>query len=175
MNSVSASAATPCCMCFTDSASPPTSNCFTPASACTPLSTTPLYSALVSHSVSTPSRSINSPNSAALATRPGYSTSLPPRNSAPQISKVAASKALEAICSTTDCWSNRTYAGSCTSRSTFACVTAIPFGWPVDPDVNITYARLSPPLCLCRGGTPWPPLCHHSLVGPTCTTLTSGP
>ena len=92
----------------------------------------------MSHRVVTPWREIAAPRSARLGTPGGITTSRPPLASAPQISRVEASKEREASCSRVWPRPRSAKPGSLTSRTTARCGTATPFGRPVEPEVYIT-------------------------------------
>ncbi len=85
----------------------------------------------------------------AASSRPGGATTIrPPFSNGVQISKVEASKAYGACISTRSCRPARQY-GSDARRTTSRCVTATPFGVPVEPEVYITYTN-------CRASTATP-------------------
>src|SRR5262245_61692435 len=81
-------------MCFTDNASPPTSNCFNPLTAPASSSTTAFTKRAVSHIVVTPSSSIALLTLSTSGTLSSIRISLPPLNPATQISNVLASNVL---------------------------------------------------------------------------------
>src|SRR6185503_5088067 len=130
--------------CSTGSTSPPATNCLTPLRPSMFISTICPNSADVSHILLTPLLFISSPNSSTVCLPALAIATFPPFNSPPQFSNVAASNDIGAYCRITSPSSNFTYSVFFTSLTTPRCVTATPFGFPVDPDVYITYARLSP-------------------------------
>ncbi|GHG96604.1 hypothetical protein GCM10012319_61200 [Comamonas sp. KCTC 72670] len=130
----------------TGSASPPAKSCFTVASACGCLACICSNSAAVSHSDVTAASSSFRPSASSDGVPAGYTTSFDPCSSAPQSSSVEASKEMGASCSHTSSGPKRAKSVPSTNRDTARCGTPTPFGFPVLPDVNITYARLSPPV-----------------------------
>ncbi|GHG96592.1 hypothetical protein GCM10012319_61180 [Comamonas sp. KCTC 72670] len=128
----------------TGSASPPASNCFTFASACGCLACICSNSAAVSHSDVTSASPSFRPNSSSDGVPAGYTTSFAPCSSAPHNSSVDASKEMGANCNHTSSGPKRAKSVSNTNRDTARCGTPTPLGFPVLPDVNITYARFSP-------------------------------
>ena len=80
----------------------------------------------------------------------GAITTVAPVSSAPQISNVEASKPAGARCSSRSPGPRDANVGSLTSRMTARCGIPAPFGAPVEPEVKLTYAKLSG--CETSGG-----------------------
>ncbi|CAM4471965.1 hypothetical protein MYXA107069_16760 [Myxococcus xanthus] len=129
----------------TDSTSPPASTCLTPLSASGWYACICSKRAAVSHSDVTPASFSLRPSASNSSGPSGYTTSFPPCSSAPHTSNVDASKPVGANCSHTSSGPKSATPPPNTSRVTARCGTATPFGFPVLPDVNITYARWPPP------------------------------
>ncbi len=128
----------------TGSTSPPASNCFTPARASGCLACICSNSAAVSHNDVMPALPNVRPRSSSEGVPAGYTTSFAPCSSAPHTSSVDASKEMGANCSHTSSGPKCAKSVPSTNRDTARCGTPTPFGRPVLPDVNITYARFAP-------------------------------
>ncbi|CAM4542836.1 hypothetical protein MYXA107069_36930 [Myxococcus xanthus] len=129
----------------TGKASPPASNWRTLARAFGCRACICSKSAAVSHNDVTPEDSRFRPSSSSDGVPAGYTTNREPCSSAPHTSSVDASKEIGASCSHTSSGPKCTKSVPSTRRDTARCGTPTPFGFPVLPDVNITYARFPPP------------------------------
>ncbi len=147
----------------TGSTSPPASNCFTPASASGCLACICSNSAAVSHNDVMPASPSVRPSSSSEGVPAGYTTSFAPCSSAPHTSNVEASKEMGASCSHTSSGPKCAKSVLSTNRDTARCGTPTPFGRPVLPDVNITYARFSPPTRVGGLSSDWRVMTAHSV------------
>src|SRR5215813_1587500 len=128
--------------CRVDITSPPVSNCRIPCNPSNSPSTIALNSAVVRNPVVTPSSLINFPNASSDGRSSPTIAIRPPPHNGPHTSNVEASNAIGAQLSTTSP-SSRAYQFPHTNRTMLPWLTPIPFGFPVDPDVYITYAKPS--------------------------------
>ncbi len=131
--------------------------------------TTWLSSDVVRNSTVTPRvrRASASDRASRTVSRSRISSRAPP-SSAPQISRVAASKDALAACATTSSGPAPGQAVPWTSRTTPRCGIMVPFGVPVEPEVYITYASSS-------GCGVWAVYAAWASVSFVAPTVTRGP
>ncbi len=122
--------------------SPPAQTSFRPAKVAGASSAISRNRPAVNHMLVSSWRSI-SPRSPPVSRCPaGATTTVPPFSSGIHSSWVEASKAI-GECSSTRAWCPVAYTLCAARSATFRCVTTTPFGTPVEPEVNITYALWS--------------------------------
>src|SRR5262245_25788569 len=138
------------CTCANDNASPPMINCRTPARLWGDSSITTLNNEAVNHNVVTCSSASTRRICSTCGTGSGNRTQRPPCKRGAQISNVDASKQIDDKCKIDSRWPNLTYSTPNNKRTILRWQISVPFGWPVEPEVYITYARLSAEVVLHR-------------------------
>jgi hypothetical protein len=131
--------------CCGESASPPVRICVSPERHAGDSSTSALKYDAVSHAEVTPSRRTSAASSAAVSGPGPATTQRPPFRSGAQISRVDASNDVGARWSHVSSGPMRAKSWPRTRRTMARCGTATPFGVPVEPLVNITYAASADP------------------------------